>query len=657
MLTKHFKNTLPYFVIAGIALFMFRGIFAPGFMSGYDNSFHYYDAHYLVNTLIPEYHSISGWSMQHLAGFPVFVDYYQTGFWIMAFLNKLLFLPLNFSYKLMVLASFVTLGAGFYKLASYRFGKFPALIISICLMLQKDIYYSRILGGMWSNYLAIGMFFVFFHILDKNSENITLKKASMLAILLAVIILTHLYAAIAACAVLAIYAARNLTKTLKTRSPLKRILPYAYVMILGLAISSCYLYGFVIGSGYFRKLAAEPLTEGVMWGFKSFFGPLESVNSVSSFLMNIPVITRIIFSFFALCIFFANRRKNYENKSLLICTSIFTVIFLVFFMDVAHFTKIPLITTLQISRFLIYVQLGLYVFATYGLAKFFEFFKAKKLIRALCMVPIAASLFFHYTHLARDASRTLSQSPQMQNVHKTWNWVDANINPKKERIVYQSTRGNVNDPILARSDVFALSGVFTGVQQIGVSRSASPFPQEAHMRNDHGAIFGRPINETDSFYIKTMMDAFNAGHIISVEPNLENMLGKSELFSKEARRGIFSIFRLKNFKSKWITFEKDAAYENFELENQRISFDIVNKDAGNEVFVKVAYHPFWQARLDGIPVKVEQDGKRYGLMKVSLPEKGSYELELSFNSFSYPWVIISFVSFMICAGITVAKKE
>ena len=225
------KNALPYAFIIAVAIFMFRGIFAPGFMSGYDNSFHYYDAYYLTKTLIPQYHWISGWSMQCLGGFPVLVDYYQVGFLIIAILNKILFLSLNLSYKTMVLASYIVLGVGFYKISSERFGKTAALLITTCLMLQKDIYYDRILAGIWNNYLALGVFFIFLHMLDKNIKTLTIRKSLILGLLLGILTLTHLYVAVFAFIILFIYLFPYLQEALREnrlKKALFNILPISH---------------------------------------------------------------------------------------------------------------------------------------------------------------------------------------------------------------------------------------------------------------------------------------------------------------------------------------------------------------------------------------------------------------------------------------------
>ena len=636
---------------------MFHGIFAPGFMSGQDNSLHYYESYYLTQVLIPQYHWISGWGMQYLAGCPMLLDYPQMGFLLIAFLNKALFLPLNLSYKAIVLFSYIFLGAGFYKLTSCRFGKAAALLTTICLMLQKDIYYGRILEGIWNNYLAIGLFFIFFHFLDKNIGKMTIRKALTLGLLLGLLIPTHLYVAMFGFILLLIYGVPYISGAFRNRIFFKQSLIYACIPLSALMISSYYLYGFIIPRDYFEKLGAEPFTEGIIWGLKSFFGPLESVNSVSTFMINIPIIARIIFSFFGVYIFFKKMKElNSDTKRILWSTFWFILISLLLFSDIlariGWWQKIPFVTTLQIGRLLIYIQIGLYIFAAYGLGRFFEILRRRrKLVMTACGIPILLSIFFHYSCLAGDASRTLDQSPEMSNVYKVWDWVDKNIPAKEGRIVYQNTVGNINDPILRRSDVFALSGVFTDIPQIGVSRPASPFPQEKYMRNDHGHIFGEKLDGKNADFIESRMRDFNAGYIVSVEPKLKTKLDKSGLFSRETGFSAFSVFRLKDFKSKWIDFKGSADYKNLKLDNQSVKINIENKSANNETFIKIAYHPFWRARLNGEPIKIHQG--KYSLMKIYLPKEGFYKLNLSFNSFNPFWVAVSLVSLAVGTGLII----
>ncbi len=75
-------------------------------------------------------------------------------------------------------------------------------------------------------------------------------------------------------------------------------------------------------------------------------------------------------------------------------------------------------------------------------------------------------------------------------------------------------------------------------------------------------------------------------------------------------------------------------------------FSIANGAGNREVFIRVAYHPFWSALLDGKPVRIERD--RYSLMKIALPGDGNYKLDLKFNSFHLFWVALSALALLYC---------
>ena len=648
MLPKVLKNSLPYFLIAGVAFFMFRGIFQPGFMSGTDNSFHYYSAYYLTRTLIPEYHWISGWSLGILAGFPVLVDYCQAGFLLIAFLNKALFLSLNLSYKITVLFSYTLLGAGFYKVASVRFGRIGALLAGVSLMLQKDIYYDRILSGIWNNYLAIGLFFIFFHVLDKHFENITLRKSLILGLFLSLLIISHLFVALFAVILLAIYAVGYLINAVnKKKLILKHIFFYFCIPASAIMITSYYLYIFIAERSYLAPFPVKGAFLGILWSLKALLGPLEKGQGLlSTAMLNIPVILRVIFSFFGIYICF-KKEKDIRIKRFLINLLIFIFLALVLSSDIlanlfSWWRSVPFVGNLRTNRFFIYAQIGMYLFAAYGTGAFLRHFRKKRLIVTACATGLLLSVFFHYNCLARDVSRTLDESRQMPNIYKIWNWINQNASHREGRIVYQNTMDNMDDSILNRSDVFALSGIFTKFPQIGVS----PFPEGKYVRNLKGHIFDRKIEVSSGPFIKNMMDNFNSGYLVTVEPSLRNKLRTSESFIEEAHFGPFSIFGLKNPKGGWITFEKEASCKTPELDNQSAKFHIWNKSTENQAIIKISYHPLWRAWLNNKPVRIKQG--KYELMEISLPDEGFYRLKLLFSSFNPLWVSVSLSSLVIC---------
>ena len=83
----------------------------------------------------------------------------------------------------MVLFSLVLICCSMYFLVTSRFGRKAAICASLILMLQKDVYLDKILSGMWENYLAIGVLLIFFALLHKYANCLSLKKAILLGIL------------------------------------------------------------------------------------------------------------------------------------------------------------------------------------------------------------------------------------------------------------------------------------------------------------------------------------------------------------------------------------------------------------------------------------------------------------------------------------------
>lgn len=660
MISKYTKNIVPYFFIAAAAFYMFQGIFAPGLMSGYDNSVHYSEAHYLVNTLLPKYHSISGWTMRAMAGCPILLHHPQTGFLLIAILNKAFFLPLELSYKIIVLFTYVFFGASFFKISSYRFGKVPALFMALCLMLQKDIYNDKILQGIWNNFLGMSLFFIFFHLLDKYVSNLTARRAAILGIILGLTVPTHLFAAAFSSLIFVIYLIPYISARPAGRTLSHELLMYMAIPLVALAVSLYYLQPFILARNYLSTQIPKDIYSGLAWSLKAFFGPLDKIGSACQLMTNLPVLARIAFSAFGLYAFLADERR--ENlRRFLNCVIVFTIMSLIIFSDIlsgifSAWQKIPLIGSLQTNRFLVYAQLGPYLFAAYGIARMLERIVWKRAVKTALLAILLPVILLHHADFAGSSSRTLEQSPYMADVRSVWDWVNKNISPVRSRVVYQNTVGNIDDPILNRSDIFALTSSFTDVPQLGVFLTATGFPQERYVRNDHGSIFDKPIAKIDAGYIGDMMNYFNADHIITVGPALEKRLEGSGAFLKEREFGPFSILRLTSFDGGWIKFTKDAKCENFRIDDQHAVFDIENNGENNTAYVKISYHPFWKAYLNGYDVTIGQD--KYGLMAIPLHKTGDLRLELFFKAVHYPSMIVSIIGLILAISIiTLFRKR
>jgi len=640
----------PYYVIIGLCVLFFHGIFRQGYMSGWDNSFHFFDLYYLVNVLIPKFKSLSGFSLQSMAGAPILVDYYQTGFILMAFLNKILFLPLNICYKSVVFLSYMVFSLGFYTLTKERFGRTAGLVATLCLMMQKDIYIDGILAGMWSNYMALGAFCYFLHIIDRDIYKFTWNRVIIGGLLLSFVMLTHIYAAVFACIFLLIYIFPYLGDYREKRLTKKEILKYPVVLVIACLISAYYLYGFIVSRGFFRDMLFKDISTGILWSIKAFFGPYEETRDIVSMIaLNTPVLIRVMFFFSGLICFM--REKDLRIRRFIGPVLLFVLTAIVLFSDIlpnifVWWHNIPFIGKMQSSRFLIYAQVGMYIISAYGLSKAL---RTNSQVRTALTIVLGVFLFgsalFHYNMLAKDATKTLEHSKNIGYVREVWKWIRVNLSDKDLRVVYQNTVGSMDDDdVLKRSDVFALSGIFTGVYQIGVQRSASPFPQEDHMRNDHHSIFSRPVGDVKDGYIAGIMKKYNAGYIVTVEPELRQKLYYSRLFKLEKDFGPFSIFRLAGFSGAWVSFKKNSPYAIKRFDDHNIELKIDNKFSDNILYLNVAYHPMWRAQIGARTVKIVPD--EYNLMTVHLRGKGSQRLIFSFNSQNYPLIVVSLASLL-----------
>lgn len=644
------KRLFPYLAILVLTLFMLRGILSPGFMSGNDHCFHYADAHYLIYKLMPYDHWINGWNMKIMAGIPVLVDYSQIPFLVIAIFTGILQIPFDLACKFIVIISYLFVGAGIYFLCAPKFGKNSSLIMSLCLMLQTNIYLDHIMDGAWGNYFALGLMFVFMYYLDKVVDNLSWRKSIILGLIVASIILSYVFTVIFA----AIFAFFLLAQHLMISDNKKKFILNIMCMLLAATmITLYYLRGFAVCPNYFEPISPKIMDMGIQWAAKAFFGPLEtSDHTILGILINMPVLIRISFGFIGIYFFL---RHESDRKMRIFLNSVFWLIAisLIIFSDIlpnlfAWWRRIPLLGTLQTSRCVIYAHAGLYIFAAYGLVSILRRLNRRLAITAfiLLFLLISATAYIHHERYAREATGTLDQSPEMANVYKVWKWINNNVDADKYRVFYQNTAGNMTPPILNRSDVFVLSAVFTKPQTLGVSRSPSPFPHIQHLLSYKHTIFGKPVAKIDAIFIKDRLEYYNARYIVTVEPGLKGMLTGSNLFENLATFGDFDIFEVRNFNGDWIYSEKPISFKVLELDGNNASFELENGATDNGAVIKIGYHPLWKASLNGMRVSISAD--QYGMIKINLPEKGKFLLRLHFRSFDPLTTTVSAATLLIC---------
>jgi hypothetical protein len=611
-----------YIDIAGYVLILFLGLVFlwPMFNSGYlvrgDSPSHHFEHNFLVNHLIPVHGWINGWCMQDFLGYPILLYRSQFPLWLIVILNKLFLVPLVAGYKIMVLLSLIILCCGMYFLIAQRFGKKAAICVSLILMLQKDIYFDKILAGMWENYFAIGILLIFFSLLYNSANSLSLKRTVFLGVLLAIIILSHVFATIVAFFLIFVIFLVNRMDNAGPRQKWLRQFYFLVIPLIGLGISFFYIYSLLKTNWYLRPMSnPKPLLVGLSWAFKGFVGGFEHFFTLGqrgyshffkgllqTFFINYPLLIRDLFGIWGIIIFWKNRFGDYPNKRFLVATGVLIVFALLIFSDILFifpFWKgLPFASNLLPNRFLVYAHIGLLIFAAHGILKVFAKDDIKRIIPFAFIIVLFAGSFLAHKHIyVSQGAKVFDELPDARHLKELWEWVAKNVDPINSRIVYENTVGNSEDPRLRESTIFALAGLYTRVPQIGGLMAASPYPTEAFTRTDTKSIFGKGlllIDDTE--IIKRMREDFNSQFIVSSEPLLREKLLKSDFFINEKNFGPFSIFRLKGFESNWVDFKKKYTTVNWvRLEDQLLELDIRNQSLDNWARIKVAFHPYWKA--------------------------------------------------------------
>ena len=674
-----YKNLVVFLLIIIFCAIFFYPIFDSGYLVHGDSPSHHFEHDFLVKQLLPVHSWVNGWCMQDFLGYPILLYRSQLPLWLTVIIGKAPFVSLLDSYKIMILLALIFLACSMYFLISSKFGLKAASCVSFILLLQKDIYLDKILAGMWENYFAIAILLIFFMVLHKYSYCITLKKTALLGILLAVIILSHLFTAIIAFSLVFIFLLINRPRSLE--SALKRRLHYLcffLIPIFGIAISFFYIYSLWETNWYFRPMGSpKPLLLGISWTCKGFFGGFERFFTMEqlfsrhyvefltgfskSFLINFPLIIRDLFGVYGMWFFWRERSSLYPNKNFLTATAVVTVFSLLLFSDllflIPAWKYVPFIPNMLSNRFLVYAHLGLLIFAGHGLSRFF---KKNNKIRRVIFVSLLAlfvvSSLAHKSIYVKIGAVTFDKLPASRHLIDLWTWVAKNVNPSNTRIVYQNTVGNSKDPILGKSNIFSLAGLYNSVSQIGGMMAASPYPTERFTRTDNKTLFDKKIPYLDDLEIAGKMKDFNSRFIVSSEPVLREKLQNSNLFNNEQNFGQFSVFGLNDFTSRWVEFKyKDTNSDWVRFEDQLLELNINNKNANNWARIQVAFHPYWKARLNGKFVPIESG--KYGLIKVFLEETGILRLKLSYDSKKRIPFIISSLSLVSALGVLIFGKK
>ena len=672
------REFLPYLVLFLIALAILSPIFSQGFLTKSDSPVHLAEAEYLANNLLKQHHWINGWYPYEFAGFPIQLYSYQLGLIFLSFLILLGITPF-FAYKLCILfALFLPASAIYYFLKKY-FSYVPALVISIAFLLQKD-YTKLILAGMWANLIALALFILIIKLLIDYKFIITKRRALIMGLLFAVLILAHPFfgVAIIYLSIIAFFFSLKQMKNTK-----QVILSYLLIILTSFLISLFYTYNFIStgswlnpGSGWgLGKTFSEIVTNlvGIFFSLKPHqqalnyflqFNPLFFKELILSIFSNLPML--LINLFGILGIIWARKEENKTIMLLLNFTLIYTLISLVigtgFWFLLDPDKSIPFLNGILAYRFVYYSRLGLFIFAAYSLyrlsgseskLRIINLIKSKsKLILAIISMLILSGLFLGVYSPPKDYTETFGNRQIHQETLELWSWLKLNLPKDEFRILNQNFFSNINEPLATRDSILpAMAHYYTGLNYFGAWYT-TVYPIEQQAQTAYSQLFGRKISEISNEELKENLEIYNIKYAIAISPELKSRLESSGLFIKEQEFQNYIVYNLKDYQPSWIKTPKPIISKLKKFTDQEIVFEIQNPTRQQAV-LKFAYHPYWQAYINESEIQIAMNG--YKLIEAELPE-GEYELTLKYNPKNHPTIIISLMSFIIIVLIIASNK-
>ncbi|HLC57313.1 MAG TPA: hypothetical protein VJH95_01955 [Candidatus Nanoarchaeia archaeon] len=670
------KEFLPYLVLFLIALAILHPIFSPGFLTKSDSPVHLAEADYLANHVIKDHFWINGWYPYEYAGIPIQMYYYQIGLLLVAFLS-LTGINIILAYKIILIFSLFLPSAAIFHLIKKHFNPGIAVLISAAFLFQKD-YSKLLLAGMWANLIAFAVFILLFKKLLDYRFIITKKRALILGLLSAVLILAHpffgvtLVYTILIAYFFSIKATKNIGKT---------TLDYIILSITAILVSLFYVYPFFDtslwlnpGSGWGLGNSLKEMLFNLVGIFLSLkphltsFNYLLSLNPlffkelIKSIIANFPMLFINILAILGL--FFFKKEQNRKIKSLLTFTILFTLASLIIgsgFWFLFPFGKtIPFLNGILAYRFVYYARLGLFTFSAYTLYKIQEnnnnnliawAKEKKKIILSVIILIILVGFFLGLNFPPKEYTQTFNQAEISQETTELWGWLNLNLPKDQFRILNQNFFDNIGEPLVTKDSILpAMAHYYTGLSFFGTWYT-TVYPIEQKAQTENSQLFGKKISNITGEELKENLEAYNVKYAIAISPELKSKLESSGL-KKAKEFPNYTVYTFQEYQPSWVKTKEPITSKLTEFTDQKMVFELENPSQ-QKAILKFAYHPYWKASISGKEIPLTMNN--YKLMEAELP-KGKYSLTLEYQPKKYPTIIISLASLIIVAAILVSNK-
>jgi len=638
-------------IIILFGILLFRNIFNPGLLTEADNPVHLVEAEYMKSTLIPEYNWINGWYPNVFMGIPIQLYSHQLGIWLVVLLSYT-GLSMVASYKIIILLSFILPALLLFYLLKKKFGLIAAFIPAFFFLFQRE-YNHLLLAGMWNS--GIGLIFLLLELyyLDKYKDP-SPKAIAVISLLQSLAILSHLFIGLSGFILILAATLLNIFKN-------KKSLLWLLCIPLSLLTITFYIipfietkswinesFGWGLGNTFIEMmykligifLSLKQNTFFLNSLFDSDFG-LALIEFFKGILINLPTI--IIDVLGILGIYYYIKLRNHEKfKNFLDIVLLFLVFMLIigsgFWFLFAIGNKIPFLKGIVSYKFVYYARISLYIFAAFYLSIIIKKVIKKDLIRNLIKYLLILSfllmVIFNNLYLpGKEVPQTFPQAEIHDETIELWSWLKENLN-ETDSIIDPVT---FNGQISSQSTILALTPLYTNSSILSTWVS-SYYPIEKYLSSDNLRVFSIPRNNITSLEIKEKMLHFNSKYLLTIEPEMKNLLNKDPDFRLEKEFKTYSVYSIRNFKNSFVEGD-NIDFNIIKKSEQELKISIINKNK-NEVklIIKIAYHPYWNGFIENKKIKLEKSNTE--LIQLNVPE-GNNIITLEYDSKNKVGIIIS----------------
>ena len=584
-----------------------------------------------------------------------------------------------FAYKLVMVGLVALSLVLLWRFMRIHAGPAAALIVSVMLFLSPSIV-DQLSQGFWHHVFALGLVALFLGRLA-GRETLKLSDIPAFALLYALIIVSHQFAAVATGLLMAIWL-----PGLVRRGGWRSAVAWGCIPALGAGLTFWYV-GPILATSHWM-LPSE--SSDVSWQFPlgrameglgiGWLGPL-APHAVGERLVAAAAQWPVLLAIALVALLPLLRRgestSRLERRFCRLSLAA-AAVFLLVYMDAVHWLPDGRIketfSHLQAERFLQYAHLCLFSVAAVSLkhlTRWNEWTGAAPSrwatrARRLAIPALAIALSLTFVRLAWSFYRnervtTEAACPQMEPIRQTWAWLKAH-NDGSQRILYETTYDNYpkdapGGRLLSESSILALSALETDTPQAGALLNVI-MPMFHHTRTSGGRIMNRKVHDVQFAEVRPALAAMNCVYVVCCTDALRSLLAQSGETALEARFGPFSIHRFGGAPGAWAKIEGGGQLD-FQFDPVNDAHMIANVHgaaAGSSLRVSVAWHPYWEASVGGRPLELNPD--EFGLIQTRLPSSGDQIVDFRFAAKRPAHLLISAMAWIaVGIGLVLTRKR